>query len=57
MAIRIDANIWNAVSQNAFINVYVKKSDGSYVRAKNSRYATNTGLLVSGQKIKIPYNN
>lgn len=57
MAIRIDANVWNAVGRNASINVYVKNTDDNYIKSKNSSYATNSGLLVSGQKIKVPYEN
>ena len=57
MAIKIDANIWNAIDKDASVNVYVKKADGNYVKTKNTRYSTNTNLLVSGQKIKIPHEN
>lgn len=34
LAVNVSSDIWNAQGQSGAINVYVKRQDGSYVKAK-----------------------
>lgn len=57
LAVTISSDIWNSQGQIGSVNVYIKRPDGSYVKAKAPQYSVpGQNIFVSGQSIKIPSN-